>query len=110
MLIDFKNMPKVKIWEGITGSVYHSDSITVGHLDLVEGIHLPTHHHVHEQWSNVIEGTLEFTIGDQTHILTAGMSVHIPSNVPHSGKAHTACKVIDIFCPVREDWKGLGEV
>lgn len=29
----------------------------------------------------------------------------IPSNIPHSAKALTACKVTDIFSPVRKDYK-----
>jgi len=33
------------------------------------------------------------------------MIVTIPSNVTHSGRAMTQCKLRDVFCPVREDYK-----
>jgi len=105
--IDFKAGSKVKIWDGIYGVLHHSGQITCGHIDLEQGILLPEHHHIHEQWTHVIEGTLEFRIGEETTVLTAGMCAYIPSNVPHSGRAITACKAIDIFTPVREDFKKL---
>jgi hypothetical protein len=31
----------------------------------------------------------------------------IPGGVTHGGKTLTACKVIDIFAPVREDYRGV---
>ena len=37
--IDFKTGKKVKIWEGITATMYHSDEITFGHVTLQKGWH-----------------------------------------------------------------------
>ncbi len=105
--IDFNRRKKVQIWEGITGSLYHSEKATFGHLTLEKGILLPQHRHEHEQWSHVIEGQLEFTVNDETQVLSAGMAAYIPSWAPHSAKALTACKVIDCFMPFRQDFKDL---
>ena len=102
--INFKTRKKVKIWEGITGSLYHSDQVTFGHITLEEGIDLPEHSHVHEQWTHIIEGKLLFDINGDQKLLTPGMTAFIPSNVPHSAKAITECKVIDCFLPVRQDF------
>ncbi|MDD5570994.1 MAG: cupin domain-containing protein [Bacteroidales bacterium] len=102
--IDFKSKKKVKIFEGINGSLSHSDNITFGHITLEKGVNLPEHKHVHEQWTHVIEGKLLFIVGGEEKILTPGMAAYIPSNVPHSGKAITGCKVIDCFTPVRDDF------
>jgi quercetin dioxygenase-like cupin family protein len=107
MLLDYNQIPKVKIWEGIEGAIHHSESITLAHITIQEGVVLPEHHHIHEQWSNVISGSFEFTIGKETYTLSAGMSVFIPSNVPHSGRCLSTCKIIDVFNPPREDWKSL---
>jgi quercetin dioxygenase-like cupin family protein len=54
---------------------------------------------------NVISGKLQLTIGDDTRVLEPGVVGVIPGNVPHLAKAITDCKVIDIFYPVREDYK-----
>ena len=105
--IDFNTKKKIKVWEGITGPVFHSNQATLGHFTLEEGCELPAHSHPHEQWTNVIEGELEFNINGETKIMKAGMTAFIPSNVVHSAKVVTKCKVIDCFMPVREDFVAL---
>ncbi len=107
MLVDYTKKRKQKIWDGIVGAIHHSEHMTIGHIQIDAGVVLPTHQHENEQWSNVIEGTFEFTIGDEVILLTSGMSAYIPPNVPHSGKALSMCKIIDCFHPPREDWKLL---
>ena len=101
--IDFNNRKKVKIWDGIIGSLYHSDQAKFGHITLEKVIELPEHNHIHEQWTHVIKGELEFNINGETKLLTPGMTAFVPSNTPHSAKAITECKVIDCFFPIRED-------
>ena len=105
--IDFNSKKIVQIWDGISGTLAHSDQMTYGHFTIVNGTVLPEHAHVHEQWSHVIEGELLFTVGDETQKLTAGMTAYIPSNIPHSAVALTECKVIDCFTPVRQDFVEL---
>ena len=95
--------PSKEIWPGLTGQFHHSDSHTFGLIQIEEGAVLPEHHHVHEQYTYVLEGRLEFTIGGETQIAEAGTLSHIPSNVPHSARALTKVTVLDAFNPVRED-------
>jgi quercetin dioxygenase-like cupin family protein len=45
------------------------------------------------------------TVDGQTQILTPGMVAAIPGNVPHSGRALTNCRIIDVFYPIREDYQ-----
>ena len=65
------------------------------------------HNHVHEQWTHVIQGELLFDINGEQKLLTNGMTAFMPSNIPHSAKAITDCKVIDCFLPVRQDFVAL---
>lgn len=105
--IKFNERKILQVWSGIKGPIYHSSQITFGYFTLEEGTDLPEHSHPHEQWSHVIEGTLEFDINGEKEVLRPGMCALVPSNALHSGKAVTKCRVIDCFLPVREDFKEL---
>ena len=94
-----------KIIEGITGQYIHGDQCTLGVVEIAEGSDLPLHHHVHEQITFILEGELEMTIGEQTMTLKQGDYYVIGSNVPHSAVARQYCKLIDVFSPVREEYK-----
>ncbi len=105
--VDFNSKMKIRIFEGITGSFHHSKQLTFGHIILEKGTQAPEHSHLHEQWTHLISGELEFKVDGEIMVLTAGMAAFIPSNVPHSARAITECKVIDCFLPVREDFAEL---
>jgi quercetin dioxygenase-like cupin family protein len=79
--------------------------MTVAYWDIKAGATIPPHQHVHEMIVKVIEGKLQLTIGEETKILEPGSAAIIPSNVLHTAKGITACKVIDVFYPVRSDYK-----
>lgn len=66
---------------------------------------VPVHSHPHEQIGYVSRGAIEFTIGDRVVILRAGDAYLIPGNVPHGCHALEDSLAIDIFSPVREDYK-----
>ncbi|MBK9733045.1 MAG: cupin domain-containing protein [Chitinophagaceae bacterium] len=103
--IDFNTRKKIILFPGISGPVYHSEQLTFGHFTLEEGVELPAHSHVHEQWTHVIEGAIEFSLAGEKMLLTPGMAAFIPSNTIHSAKAILLSKVIDCFMPVREDFR-----
>ncbi len=105
--INFNELPHLKLMDNIHGAIAHSDQLTVGYITLEEGAQLPEHAHIHEQWSHVIEGELDFVLDGKKQRMTKGMSVYIPSNTPHQASANTKCVVIDTFLPLREDFKML---
>jgi quercetin dioxygenase-like cupin family protein len=100
-----KNIKSKELVPGITGYYAHGTSLSFGYVEIKEGSILPEHRHVHEQITFIIEGQLDMMIDSKPCSLTAGMYYVIPSNTPHSAVAKTACKVIDAFNPVREDYK-----
>ena len=48
---------------------------------------------------------LELTVDGEKHRLMSGKAMVLPPNIPHSGLAITACRIMDTFYPVREDYK-----
>ncbi len=105
-LINLKELTPLEIAPGIVGFIVTADSMTVAHVSIAAGSILPEHAHVHEQVINVIEGELELTAEGKTNRLVPGTAMVLPPNVPHSGRAVTDVKVVDVFHPVREDFVG----
>ena len=63
------------------------------------------HRHPHEQLGLLLEGELDFVIGDERRTLTAGEMWRIPGGVLHRVKAgHQGARALDVFHPVREDY------
>ncbi|WP_286911481.1 cupin domain-containing protein, partial [Maribacter sp. UBA6511] len=64
-----------------------------------------SHSHMNEQIMHVMEGEFQFTLEGDTKVYHPGDIVIIPPNKLHSGKALTNCKLMDIFCPTREEYR-----
>lgn len=82
----------------------HAASMTQAYWTFEEGAVLKEHSHPHEQIVNLLDGELEFTLGNETWVLTPGSVLICPPNVPHSGKALKPSRALDVFSPVREDF------
>ena len=94
-----------EIIKGFHGRFIHMENFTYAYWKVEAGSEIPIHSHIHEQMMQVIKGRFELTVDDVTKIYEPGMVAKIPSFVKHGGKAITNCKLTDIFCPVREDYK-----
>jgi quercetin dioxygenase-like cupin family protein len=105
-LVRLDELPELQIAEGILARVVTAETVTVAHVKLAAGALLPEHAHHHEQVVNVIEGELELTVDGQPYSLKRGKVMVLTPNVVHSGRAVTDCRVVDVFHPVREDFRG----
>ena len=90
---------------GIAGHYAHGDKCTLGYVELRKDSVVPLHNHPHEQITYILEGKLQMVIDGKDCLLEQGMYYVIPSNIMHSAVALTDCQVIDVFAPVREDYK-----
>ena len=103
--MNISELESKEVIKGYYGRFVHMESYTLGFWEVEAGASIPIHSHEHEQTTQVIEGEFEMTVGNDTKVYKPGMLVKIPSNIPHGGKAITKCKLSDVFCPVREDYK-----
>jgi quercetin dioxygenase-like cupin family protein len=104
-MIEISRIEQREIIKGYKARFIHTGNNTLAFWEVEKGATLPQHSHIHEQTTQVLEGKFELRIGDETKICGPGFVVIVPSNVVHSGKALTDCKLFDIFSPVREDYK-----
>jgi quercetin dioxygenase-like cupin family protein len=99
------NIEAKEIRPGFFGKMVHGDKSTVAFWEIRKGSVLEQHHHPQEQITHILEGELEMTIGGRQFLFTAGTVHVIPSDIPHSARALTDCKVIDFFSPSRDDYR-----
>lgn len=98
-------IPSKEIMPGYHGKLVHAKTMSWVFWDVEEGAEVPMHHHIHEQIMHVVSGEFEFTLDNTTKIYKPGDIVIIPTNTPHGGKAITACKLMDVFSPPRDEYK-----
>ncbi|HZG26099.1 MAG TPA: cupin domain-containing protein [Chitinophagaceae bacterium] len=96
----FSELPKLDVPNDLFDVRFvHTDNITVAFNELKAGAEVPAHQHMHETIDYVQEGTLH---------MNTGSVARVPSNIWHSAKAVSDCKVINFFYPVREDFSPAG--
>jgi quercetin dioxygenase-like cupin family protein len=105
MTNDLKKITPREVFPGFVGRFINTDSMTFAYWEIKKGSALPEHSHLHEQVVNMLEGEFEITLNGKPNPLTAGMVLPIPSHAKHAGHAITDCKILDVFYPVREDYK-----
>jgi quercetin dioxygenase-like cupin family protein len=103
--VELSAIPPRETAPGYAGRFIHTAGMTLAYFEIKAGSASPEHAHVHEQVSQVLEGVFQLTVAGEPVILKPGVVLVIPSNVRHSGLAITDCKLLDIFNPVREDFR-----
>jgi quercetin dioxygenase-like cupin family protein len=104
----FNNLDEIterEIVPGYRAKFIHAEGMTLAYWKVEAGAALPEHSHPHEQIANVLEGEFELTVAGESRVLIPGQVAVIPGNMPHSGRAITACRLLDAFQPAREDYR-----
>jgi len=104
-LFTLETLPVREIFPGLRARIIHTDRVSHSWVDIDEGATFPEHQHPHEQIVNVLEGDLELTVAGERYLLSSGRVFVIPPDTPHAGRALTACRVLDTFAPVREEYR-----
>ena len=105
MDLKLNEIPSKEFFPGYFGKMIHTEHMTLAYWEVSEGAEVPEHSHHNEQIMQVLEGRFQFTLEGRTQEYQVGELVVIPAHAVHSGKAITACRLMDIFSPAREDYK-----
>lgn len=100
---ELKDIHEIPLVHGITIKAIYGEKMSASFLDLPAFSRIPTHHHPNEQIGIVLEGELQYTIGEETKLCGKGTAFVIPPNVPHAiVVSEKRAKLVDIFTPQRE--------
>lgn len=105
MNLKLSEIASKEIMPGYHGKLIHTQNMSLAFWEVEAGAIVPEHSHVNEQVMQVLEGQFEFTLDKKTKVYEPGDLVVISSYIPHSGKALTFCRLMDVFSPTREEYK-----
>jgi quercetin dioxygenase-like cupin family protein len=101
------DMPRETLNAGLGRRLITGDQVMLAHVYFTAGTEVPTHRHHNEQITYILEGALQFFLGeDEEHVHTvhAGEVLVIPGNLPHRAVALEDSLDVDVFSPPRQDW------
>ncbi|HVR72082.1 MAG TPA: cupin domain-containing protein [Vicinamibacteria bacterium] len=102
----WEGVPVERVTEHITRQVVTGRHEMIARVVLEKGAVVPTHSHVSEQITWILEGAMKLWVGrpETEVLLTAGSFLLIPPDVPHRAEAVERTVDIDVFSPIRQDW------
>jgi quercetin dioxygenase-like cupin family protein len=104
-VLDYSDIAPREIAPGFSARFVHTPAMTIARVDARRDAQVPAHSHPQEQLTTVLSGELELTVAGDVKVLRPGMVAFIPGGVPHSARAVTACEVMDVWHPAREEYR-----
>jgi quercetin dioxygenase-like cupin family protein len=89
----------------ISRRVIHTERMTICRILLKKGAVVPMHSHENEQVTMLESGVLRFIFDHEEKVIHAGDALPIPPHAPHRVEALEDSIAVDLFSPVREDWR-----
>jgi quercetin dioxygenase-like cupin family protein len=107
IVADLASGPWHELAPGVRMSPLFGEGAMLNLLEFAPGARVAEHSHPHEQLGLVVEGALVLRIDGVEHRLTPGHGFQIPGGVPHAAWTEEGehCRVLDVFQPVREDFR-----
>ena len=104
--VRFDDVTPFTLIEGVEGRPFFGDGAMINVIEFGAGSTVPAHSHPHEQLGIVLRGMQALVIDGVAHELGPMEGYVLPGDVEHSAYCGPeGATVIDIFCPVREDYR-----
>lgn len=86
-------------------TLVYGENMLMAEFMLKGGHVLPMHKHPHEQAGYLVSGHIVFNIEGEEYDILPGDSWVIPGNMLHGAKLLVDSLAVEVFSPVREDYK-----
>jgi quercetin dioxygenase-like cupin family protein len=104
--VRFDDVRPFELVAGVTGRPLFGEGAMLNVIELAPGSVVPAHSHEHEQLGIVLRGMQALVIDGVSHELGPMEGYVLPGGVEHSAYCGPdGALVIDIFQPVREDYR-----
>lgn len=106
----FDRVPPFGLAAGVTGRPLFGDGGMINVIEFEPGAVVPLHSHPHEQLGMVLRGMQALVVDGEAHELGPMEGYVLPGGVEHSAYCGSdGATVVDIFVPVRDDYRGRWE-
>jgi len=105
--MNWESLPSEDVNPSMSRKIVSGEKLMISRIRFKDGFLVPLHHHMHEQVTQVLSGTIRFWFGEnkeQMMDLHPGDVVVIPSNLPHEALMIGEVEEIDTWAPPRQDW------
>ena len=109
VVVGLRSAEALELAPGVTMRPLFGEGAMLNLLEFDPGAQVPVHHHPHEQLGYVLEGELALEIDGIEHRLRPGDAYRIAGGTPHGARSDGPCLVLDVFQPVREDYRQRAE-
>jgi quercetin dioxygenase-like cupin family protein len=100
----WRDMPWEEVTPELSRRFITGTNEMIAQVFLRKGTVVAEHAHASEQITYILEGALQFWIGEEQFVVGAGEVLVIPPNIPHKAAALEDTLDVDIFSPIRQDW------
>jgi quercetin dioxygenase-like cupin family protein len=102
-IVTWTAIAPIEMVPGLNFQPVLGDELMVNFVSFAPHTEAPRHWHDEEQISFVIDGELEFEVGDEKRTVRRGEAIVIPPNVPHAARTYdSTCLEVDVFHPPRQ--------
>jgi quercetin dioxygenase-like cupin family protein len=102
-IVTWTAIEPIEMVPGLNFQPVLGENLMVNFVSFAAHTEAPRHWHDEEQISFVIDGEMEFEVGEEKRTVRRGEAIVIPPNVPHAARTYDGtCLEVDVFHPPRQ--------
>jgi quercetin dioxygenase-like cupin family protein len=104
--VSFGSLRSYGLTDGVSAKALFGEGAMLNLVELAPEAVVPRHSHPHEQLGLVLRGSMTLVVDGSRHLLEEMDGYTLPGGIEHEGIAGPeGALVLDVFRPVREDYR-----